>query len=310
MALILTEGLGQGGGGGGGDLAIDNIVPATAYILPGSVLEFDLTDTSGTFLAVFSVAIEFPSLGYSRVVWDGSGFLDPYGASSRTSITGGYHFSISSTDEYTCPIVLHVLYANQNGDPSDLSHSWSWYAVDPTPPVFALTSIAGEPNTIRLIFPSNISLTGDSAVYTNYIVTPLNGGDPVDVTGLSIYSSNQLLLATTDQSEGKLYQLDIPTGLKDSYDQDYVGPFSPTFLGDSGDAQIVMARCRDAYTVEVVFKAPVDSTEATTASNYSIDNDATVLSVVQVSDIIYRLKTSKLEEDLEYTITATGIGYV
>lgn len=306
MTLLLTEGLGLSGGGDG-DLSLSNVTPATSFILPSNEIEFDITDSSGTFSAIIVVSIVFPNLGYTEVVWDGVAFKDPYSGSTRTPISGGYHYHLVRSSVWHDNVHLRVRYTDTVGNAAELQHNWTWAGTDPTPPLFTLTSIQGEPNKIRLVFPSNFSATGAAAVFSNYVVTPLDGGIAVTVTGLTV-SSNQLILDTTDQSDGKTYQLDIPVGLVDTYSQSYIGPSSPTFLGDADDALIAMARSIDAFTVEVIFKVAVNPVAATEPANYSIDNDGEVLAVTQVSDREFRLTTSKLEEDFNYTVTTTGIG--
>lgn len=72
---------------------VSNVSPDPALpISRGTVLSFDVTDNVG--IAAVWIGATFPRIAKREVVHDGDGFGPGYAGSTKTPITGGFHFEI------------------------------------------------------------------------------------------------------------------------------------------------------------------------------------------------------------------------
>ncbi len=179
----------------------------------------------------------------------------------------------------------------------------------PPSPSFTLTSISSSGPQLTLDFTLPLALSGPAALFSNYFVTgELAYPEPM-ITGLTVIGAT-LLLDITEQHNGGAYVLEIPVAGFDCVGADpYVGSYSPSFTGVGVDPGLLMSRMIDAQTVEIIFTEAVNILDAQNAANYAIDNGIKVLAAVQVTPIIYRLSTSRMNvSGLDtYTITVSGI---
>lgn len=169
---------------------------------------------------------------------------------------------------------------------------------------FQLTSAAGGQNTITLNFTDGFpptSVTGPSAVPSNWTIAPTDGGDPVQVTAIAVVGIT-LVLTTTNQSGGKNYELTIPVGIM-SNGTAMLGPFIAVFVGVATTPTFLNALSVEAHILDLYFSAPPDAALVNNPTKYSITpGPLTVSKVQKVSDTVYRLTTSQQGIGTTYTV--------
>lgn len=172
---------------------------------------------------------------------------------------------------------------------------------------FILISTVASDKLVTLTLNQPLFLTGLAEDYTQYVFTSLGDGIAIEATGVTA-SGNQILIDTTEQTDGALYQLNIPpAGIISSSDSPFQGSFEPTFTGVGIGATILMSRAIDAYTVEIFYSEAVNNSDATDIDNYSIDNGLEVTAAIKITDTRYQIKTTRQVEGLLYTITVSNV---
>jgi hypothetical protein len=167
---------------------------------------------------------------------------------------------------------------------------------------FQVTSAIGGANTITLNFTDGFpptSVTGPSAVPANWTIAPTDGGDPVQVTAIAI-SGVTVVLTTTNQSGGKVYELTIPVGIM-SNGTAMLGPFIATFTGVATTPSFLNAISIEAHVLDLYFSAVPDAGLVMNPAKYSIPG-LSVSQVAKVSDTVYRLTTSQQGIGTTYTV--------
>ena len=111
---------GGSSGGGGGETTppvISNMTPAPGALLPGQFIEFDVTDETG--LARVLITASFAHLDAPELVHDGSSFTPAYAqASSRSAISGGYHFKVLRKRQWPGGVSLAAYAIDTSGNES------------------------------------------------------------------------------------------------------------------------------------------------------------------------------------------------
>lgn len=112
----------SGGGGGGGSATVSNYQPAAGTpITPSTALDFDVTSSPGTLVAVV-VTVFYPQTGASETVFDRDGFSVNYAptfgfqGSSKTPISGGFHFTLRRRGGWYATPQVKVQGGDTNGN--------------------------------------------------------------------------------------------------------------------------------------------------------------------------------------------------
>lgn len=177
------------------------------------------------------------------------------------------------------------------------------------PSGFTLIGLANSGSELTLTFTETLNLSGAASDFSAYSISGEDGLPAVLLTSLTAVGS-ALILGTTLQHNSGSYFLHIPVdGFNAVSGDPYTGPYDPAFTGVAANPGLLMSRMIDARTVEVIFTEPVNVYDAQRAQNYSIAGGAQVFASKQVSPIIYRLTTSRLNVDVSdtYTVTVTGV---
>lgn len=174
---------------------------------------------------------------------------------------------------------------------------------------FTLTAISATPGLVTVTLSNSFIISGpaaDSSMYVINGVTP--GAYPVTPTGVSVLGSN-LLITTTEMTDGETYQLIIPNvGIVSVLNEPFQGIFNPTFTGAGTRPFIVISRSIDARIVEVVYNERVIVSDATNPANYSITpGPLAVTSVDSLTEMTYRLHTAKQTDGTLYTIVVSNV---
>lgn len=174
-------------------------------------------------------------------------------------------------------------------------------------PAFVLNSITPAHKQITLVFSNNVAVSGPALEPAQWIITSLGSGVAGTVMAVQP-SSAQIILTTNELTNGQSYKLTIPQqGLIDTSNNEFDGNYNPTFNAVGVTPSVVMARSIDARSIDVYFSEAVNETDALTASKYSIDNGLSVVSVSKITDLVYRLTTTKQTIGATYNVTASGI---
>lgn len=172
---------------------------------------------------------------------------------------------------------------------------------------FVLLSATASDHLLTLTFNAPFTATGPAADVSYYTIVASGGARPVTVTGIQVVGST-LLLTTTAQTNGGAYTVFLPfEGLLDTTNRPFAGPFSFMFVGFAASVAVSMVRSIDARTLDVIFTLPVVREDALNPANYSSTGGISILSALYVTDLNYRLTTTKQTEDVSYTLTISNI---
>jgi hypothetical protein len=161
---------------------------------------------------------------------------------------------------------------------------------------------------VDIIFNANVAISGPAADYTNWDITENSIYADPSISAVEVVSGNRVRLTISEQTALGTYTIQIPTlGVTTDTGSPLVGPFSIDFLGIGVGPDVAMAKALDARTLEVIFTEAVREDDATTVSNYSIAPPLTVSAAVKVTDLVYRLTTSKQTYGTVYTVTISNI---
>lgn len=177
------------------------------------------------------------------------------------------------------------------------------------PSGFVLASIISSGTLLTLTFSEALALNSDAALFSNYLVTGEFAYPEPLITGLTVIGST-LLLDITEQHEGGAYTLHIPPLGFDSVGSDpYLSTYTPPFTGVGVNPGLLMSRMVDARTLEVIYTEAVNYLDAQNSQNYAISGGIQVFSAVQMTPIIYRLTTSRMDVNTSdtYTVTVSNI---
>lgn len=173
---------------------------------------------------------------------------------------------------------------------------------------FLITGIFPNINQILLTLTSNFTASGPGLDPASYVVTTSTpGASAVTVTNVQVAGMN-LLLTTTNQTDGAAYVLHMPSvGLVDVNLNPFNGPFSNNFTGVGLAVAILIAYSIDVVTLGIVYNQPVNEASATNISHYNISPTLDVTAAVRMTDYFYQLTTSDQTRDQIYIVTATGV---
>ncbi len=174
---------------------------------------------------------------------------------------------------------------------------------------FRLTSISSSIDLLTLSFTEALSLSGPAADFSSYFITgEILYPEPL-ITSLTVVGGT-LLLGITEQHDGGSYTLNIPvSGFNSVFGDPYLSSYTPGFTGVGVSPALLMSRQIDARTIEVIFSERINVLSGQNSQNYSISGGVKVFSAVQVSPIIYRLTTSRIDVNTSdtYTLTVSNI---
>lgn len=173
---------------------------------------------------------------------------------------------------------------------------------------FLLTSVIPSSTYIDLAFTFALAqISGPAVDPTQYTITPLNGGNAVTILSAALVGGN-VRLTTTEFTNGKTYRVTLPyASFNDGNSDIFQGPFFMDFVAVGVAPTVVMIRAVDARIMEVVFSEPVVDAEALTPTNYTSDGGLTISAVTKVTDVIYRLTTSRQNRDQVYNVTVSNV---
>lgn len=162
-------------------------------------------------------------------------------------------------------------------------------------------------NTIDVIWTSNVDLTVIGQVVANWSITTLIG-QTVSVLGVTQVDPTTTRLTTSDQTIGGSYILNIPAAAVT--DQSTGNPnayFTVSFVGVGHLPSFTAASPESTTSVLATFSEPVVEAEATTKTNYNIDNGLSVTDVAAVTSTTFLLTTTEMTPATIYTVTVSGI---
>lgn len=186
------------------------------------------------------------------------------------------------------------------------SDSW---AVSPAATISNVNStLNSNSNSIIQITFSSASITLDTENYNPSRWSVVNSnGDSLRILNISV-TINTVSIITDEQKNGETYTITVPnTGIIDNNNLSLQAPFTKTFTGVGKTPKIAYLRNIDEETVEVGFDSAMNTADALTLSNYSFTNSITPISASQVSQSIYRIKTTKFNPNSSYTLTISNV---
>jgi hypothetical protein len=159
---------------------------------------------------------------------------------------------------------------------------------------------------IEIAMNDAVNLTGGALLPANWVVT--NGTVTVPVYSVSLSLDQDTVLLGVGVPPSGSFQITIPGGvLRRSDGSLYTTPQPmPVTITEPGPT-VVLARSVDARALDIVFSKPVQWADAETVANYSIDNGLTVSAVTYVTDMVYRLTTSRQTVGTLYTVTVVNV---
>jgi len=161
-------------------------------------------------------------------------------------------------------------------------------------------------NVIDLTWSTTVTLTtlGSDVLSWSIVATV---GSPVSVLSIITLNPNITRIFTSDQTIGGTYALFIPAGAV----QD--GGGSPNtygglgFTGSGHYPSFVSVVPQTTTTLLATFSEPVVLSEATTASNYLIDNGLTCMLVTPISAEQFMLTANEMAPGVIYTVTSQNV---
>ncbi len=162
----------------------------------------------------------------------------------------------------------------------------------------------------KLVFTmdKNVKVDGPGALASSYVIEAILGGPVPKVQQVST-SGLTLIIVTEPHDPLQQYKMSFPAvGITSTVLDPYVGPFTFVYFPNAvAYASVQLVRTIDARLVEVVFDRSVYESDALNPANYEFTPSLTVKSVAKVTDLTYRLTTSRQVEGTGYTLVATGI---
>lgn len=173
---------------------------------------------------------------------------------------------------------------------------------------FHTTGIAAAAGQITVTFNKNVVLTGPALSTLGWKVLLSGPGRLVDIGNVTAVG-NTVVINTTPQTLNATYTLLLPIqGIISNTFDALVGLFELPFLGVPTPVTVQMVKDVDARTIDVIFSIAVNVEDASNPVNYSIDHGLVVTAATRVTDLNYRLTTTRQTNDLVYTLIASNIG--
>lgn len=167
-----------------------------------------------------------------------------------------------------------------------------------------------DSTTLRVTFLEPVVLEYPADTDSSWTIRPLTSQDEMAVLSLD-HQDNVITLTTTRHIEGHRYVLIVPNlGIIDAdLGGRYAGPFTFEYGGVDLPPYIVIVKGIDQTAIDVVFSEPVMTEEALEPTNYTVigPDVVKVLAVEKVSDITYRLTTTKQTRLVSYTVAVENI---
>lgn len=168
---------------------------------------------------------------------------------------------------------------------------------------FTAQSLVVTPGQIIVQFAAGYTLDALSAFVSNPANWSISGSPAVTITGV-VLSANTIILATSIQSNGASYTLNLPVGITANGGTfSLLGPFAIGFLGTTGDPALNQARSIDERTMDLFFAFPPSVSRALDLTQYSITPALGISSIQQMGPNWYRFTTSNQTIGQTYTVT-------
>lgn len=171
---------------------------------------------------------------------------------------------------------------------------------------FVISSITPALKLLTLHMSNFPTIDGPAADPASYILTSLIGKSAT-VTGLDI-SGQDLILTTTEMTNGQTYTLHMPTqGLISTSDDKFEGPFSPSFIGVGASPGINMVRSVTVRKLDVIYSEAMREDDATDPANYQISPPLEIKNIKMITSFWYQLTTSKQTVGQSYNVIVTNV---
>lgn len=184
--------------------------------------------------------------------------------------------------------------------------------------MLTLTSLSVDSSTqITLTFNEPVTIAPAFAGPESWTISHAVDATIADVKVKQVVTAgNQILLTTSEQTDGKAYTLHMPGQIWDTANGDFlVSPVDQAFTGIGVPPVILMVNAIDERSVDVVFDEPLLEADVLTPGNYQIfgpevdESDGTVeiTSVEKITDLTYRIHTSHMRSSSSFFFFASGI---
>lgn len=170
----------------------------------------------------------------------------------------------------------------------------------PTPPSISVTG-----NVIVLTWSVDVTITliGQTPEYWEITTTAY----PVTVLSASQTDTNEITLATSDQTTGGSYSLSIQAAAVTDSGGAPNSACTLAFTGAGQAPSLTAAIPQTPRTVMAVFSEEVVEAEALDLDNYAVDGGLTRSAIAKVSATEYLLTTSDVRPGDTYHLTVTGV---
>lgn len=166
-----------------------------------------------------------------------------------------------------------------------------------------------SPNTIVVEWNQPVTLLLFGSIPSYYVVvSPSSTGTiPVTVTSVSVLDSTHLLLTTTNQDNGAVYQLNIPEGVVKIAGEVVNVYSSVSFTGNNAPLTVVSYHLVDATDFLVTYSRPVQPSTALILSNYVFSPALQILSISAITSTQYLIRTVRMSPNTTYTLTISNV---
>ena len=170
----------------------------------------------------------------------------------------------------------------------------------------AVISVVGFADRVELTISNDVVLNGAAAIFSNWLFSSITGYPSV-ATLVSVVGP-VVSIGITPQTNGESYILMIPPiGVTDSGSSPFPGPFSQSYTAGGVAPDLYAIKVVDGRDLQVTFDKPVNSSDASVASNYSCDKGLLIDSATYVDAQRVDLVTSIQTPGTVYTLTTTNI---
>ena len=202
--------------------------------------------------------------------------------------------------------VNNVMDTEQNTILPNSSYSYIYEGEDTVGPVITLVKTVDR-ESIDILFNERLAQE-EAENISNYEIS-----GNITILGARLDGSRRVVhLQTTVHSPNKLYILRVNGLVDDSANRNEIAPNSSySYLFESPDdlaPTIALVRLMDSRHLQVVFSESVDKESGTNKSNFSLNNDATIVAAEPgPADHIVNLTTSPLQAGKIYVLLVNGV---
>jgi hypothetical protein len=172
--------------------------------------------------------------------------------------------------------------------------------------IFDVTSVVPTSTTVTINFNAAVDLGASAELVSAWSIT--HGVNAVDVEIFDVeVSGASIILTTSDHTNGETYTLHMPSAIYSTTGTNFTGSVDRNYVGVGHIPTLQIIKSIDEFTLDIVFSEAMLESDATDASNYTLDGGVTVLRSEKVTDLNYRLTTTAQLENTAYNLSASGI---